>query len=179
MQPWFLHVVTGATRDRLAARARSAALSGKAVPEYQYLPSEITEPYLSRKRKLGFDLYALYGIDKHDHTARQEAMLRNYDLFGAPVGLFFFIDRRMTQGSWLDCGMFMQNMMLLARAADLDTCPQQAWCDVGSVVRVELGVADDYLLLSGMALGHADPNAPENRLVSERMPIDGFVEWHR
>ena len=179
MQPWLVHVVTGETRIRIGKAARQAVIAGTAEAEYRYLPGAIEEPYRTRRRKIGFDLYALYGIDRDDMPARQDAYLRNYDFFGAPVGLFITMDRTMSQGAWLDCGMFMQNVMLAARSFGLETCPQQAWCDVGATVHRELGIPDSRILLSGMAMGHADPDAPENTLVSERAAIDEFATWHR
>ena len=179
MQPWLVHVVTGVSRDRIARSARQAAAAGEEGLEYAYLPEVIKEPYLSRRRKLGYALYALYGIAPHDKAARQDAMLRNYDFFGAPVGLFITMDRAMSMGSWLDCGMFMQNVMIVARAFGLETCPQQAWCDQGRIVHRELGIPQEHILLSGMAIGYRDPVAPENSLVSERVPVDEFTTWHR
>lgn len=131
MQPWLVHVVTGETRARLSRVVSAAAEADETSLEYSYLPEAIPEPYLSRRRKLGFDLYALQGIAREDRPARKAAMLRNYDFFGAPVGLFFTLDRSMTCGSWLDCGMYMQSVMIVARAHGLETCPQQAWCDFG------------------------------------------------
>lgn len=177
-QPWIVHVVTGAARDRLSSAARSAARAGQLCFEYAYLPERMGEPYLSRRRKIGHDLYALYNIDRTDKPARQEAMLRNFDFFGAPVGLFFAMGRQMALGSWLDMGMFMQNVMIVARAFGLETCPQQAWCDHGDVVHHELGIPAEHIILSGMALGHEDPGAPENRLVTERVPAHDFTVRH-
>ncbi|MBB5685953.1 nitroreductase [Sphingobium boeckii] len=179
IQPWLVHVVTGKTRDSLSSAVLRAAEAEETSLEYPYLPARLKEPYLSRRRKVGFDLYALYGIDRHDMPARKAAMMRNFDFFGAPVGLFFTMERDMPQGAWLDCGMFMQNVMITARAYGLETCPQQAWCDFGAVVHAELGIPDDHILLSGMALGTIDPSAPENTLVSERAGVDEFGTWHR
>jgi nitroreductase len=177
-QPWLVHIVTGAALRRLADAGTRAAAAGPTSLEYQYLPDEMPEPYRSRRRKVGHDLYALYGIDRNDHSARQAVMLRNFGFFGAPVGLFYTMDRRLAAGSWLDMGMFMQNVMTMARAAGLETCPQQAWCDVGAVVHRELGIPDDHILLSGMALGHPDPDALENTLVSERIGPRQFTTIH-
>lgn len=179
IQPWQVHVVTGEARDRLAEAGRRAAEAERFGREYVYVPDRLEEPYRSRRRKVGFDLYALYGIDRDDMAARKVAMLRNYDFFGAPVGLFVTMDRAMALGAWIDCGMFMQNIMIVARAFGLETCPQQAWCDVGAVVHEELGIPESRILLSGMALGRMDPDAPENTLVSERVGVDEFATWHR
>jgi nitroreductase len=179
IQPWQVHVVTGAARDRLARAGHEAAEAGQFSLEYTYVADRLEEPWRSRRRKIGFDLYALYGVDRHDMAGRKLAMLRNFDFFGAPVGIFFTMDRTHALGAWLDCGMFMENVMVLARAHGLETCPQQAWCDIGAVVHAELGIPDHHILLSGMALGHIDPAAPENTLVSERVSADEFTTWHR
>ena len=178
-QPWLVHVVTGAARERLSRTVRQAAEQGEECVEYRYIPDPMKEPYLSRRRKLGFDLYALYGINRHDLEARSQAYLRNYDFFGAPVGLFITMERELLLGSWIDCGMFMQNIMTIARAFGLETCPQQAWCDYGPIVHRELSMPDAHILLSGMALGYADPFAPENNLVSERAGTEVFAVRHR
>ena len=174
-QPWQVRVVAGAARDRLSAAVLEAAEAGERSEEYQYMPTPLREPYLSRRRQIGFELYRLYGIDRTDHAARKAAVLRNYDFFGAPVGLFFTLDRDLIHGSWLDCGMFMQNVMVVARAYGLETCPQQAWCDYGSVVRRQLHIPDDQLLISGMAVGYEDTTAVENELVSPRRSAEEFA----
>ena len=176
-QPWLIHVVTGTARERLSRAVIEAAQAEEISLEYDYLPP-MREPYLSRRRKIGHELHALYGIEREDRAARKKAMLRNFDFFGAPVGLFFTMERAMAQGSWLDMGMFMQNAMTVARSLGLETCAQQAWCDYGAVVHRELGIPDEHILLSGLALGYIDPGAPENSLVSERVPPQDFTTFH-
>ena len=178
-QPWLVHVATGAAKDRLSRAVRQAANAGETSFEYDYMPALAREPYLSRRRKVGYDLYALYGIDRHDKAARHAAMLRNFDFFGAPVGMFFTMERELAFGSWLDMGMFMQNVMILARAFGLETCPQQAWCDYGAVVHRELDIPVNHVLISGMALGYIDQDAPENALVTERASPQEFTRFHR
>jgi nitroreductase len=178
IQPWKVHVVTGATRERLSQAVLKAAQDGQRSDEYAYIPSPLPEPYLSRRRQVGFELYRLYGIERTNHEARKQAMLRNFEFFGAPVGLFFVMDRFLLEGSWLDCGMFMQNVMVLAREFGLETCPQQAWCEYGGLVHEHLGISSDEIMLSGMALGYPDLDAPENTLVSDRLPVEGFTFFH-
>jgi nitroreductase len=177
-QPWLVHLVTGGAMERLSEAAVAAAQADELSLEYQYLPDDMPEPYRSRRQKVGYELYALYGIDRADYPARKTAMLRNFRFFGAPVGLFFTMERHMTAGSWLDMGMFMQNVMTVARAHGLETCPQQAWCDVGAVVHRELAIPEGQIILSGMALGHADPEAPENSLVADRVAPREFTRIH-
>ncbi len=177
-QPWHVHVVTGGARARLSQAVLAAAEAGEQSEEYAYAPSPIGEPYLTRRRRVGFELYRLYGIERSDFAGRRQAMLRNFGFFGAPVGIFFTMDRSLLFGSWLDCGMFMQNVMIVARAYGLETCPQQAWCEYGKVVREHLAIPPDQIIVSGMALGRADRDAPENGLVSERVTVDEFAQFH-
>jgi nitroreductase len=177
-QPWHVHVVTGKARERLSQAVLQAAEAGNRCDEYVYAPSPLMEPYLSRRRKIGFDLYKLYGVARDDIAGRKRAALRNFEFFGAPVGLFFTMERCLCEGSWLDCGMFMQNVMILARAYGLETCAQQAWCDFGGIVHEQLGIAETHIMLSGMALGRPYPGAPENTLITEREPVDQFTDFH-
>lgn len=176
-QPWYVHVVTGAARDRMSKAVLEAARAGKRSEEYPYFPDDPGEPYQSRRRKVGFDLYALYGIDRKDMQGRARAGLKNYEFFGAPVGMFFSMDKKMLYGSWLDLGMFMQNVMIVARGYGLETCPQQAWGHYGATVHEVLGLPDSRVMISGMSLGYEDKSAIANTLVSEREPVDGFATF--
>lgn len=176
-QPWKVTVVTGAARDRVSAAVLKTAEAGDGALEYPYMPKELRDPYITRRRRVGYALYNLYGIARDDYPARRAAMLRNFEFFGAPVGLFFSMDRDLLYGSWLDCGMFMQNVMILARAHGLETCPQQAWCEFGPTVHEAIGLPQDQVLISGMAMGVMDPDAPENTLVSEREEVDAFASF--
>lgn len=186
LQPWRVHVLTGAARQRLVDAVCSAFDSQLGKPreenpygaEYDYYPKEFFGSYLARRRKVGFDLYALLGIGKGDHLRMAAQHRRNFEFFNAPVGLIFSIDRRMGQGSWLDYGMFLQSIMLLARAHGLDTCPQAAWVDYHAIIGAQLGFAADEQLVCGMALGYADAAAIENSLTTERAALDEFVVHH-
>ena len=180
LQPWRVHVLTGATRRRLVdavCAAYDADEPGHSA-EYNYYPAEFFEPYLARRRKIGWDLYGLLGIRKGDVDRMKAQMRRNFEFFGAPVGLIFSVDRRMGQGSWLDYGMFLQDVMLAARARGLDTCPQVAWLDYHRIIAKVLGFGPQEQLVCGMALGYADPAAIENSLRTERAALDEFAVFH-
>ncbi len=177
-QPWRVHIALGAAKERLSAAVTAAAQAGPQQDEYRYSPAELPEPYLSRRRKVGFDLYGIAGIARGDMEGRKRQSLKNYTFFGAPVGLFFTMDRCMELGSWLDIGMFMQNVMVVARGYGLETCPQAAWIYYGPVVHKALGIPDAEIILSGMALGFADWNDPLNRLETERAPSTEFAVVH-
>jgi nitroreductase len=179
VQPWKVYACSGAVREALVAEllALHDAGGGGHVHEYAYYPPRWREPYLSRRRKLGWDYYGTVGITREDKAGMHRQHGRNYAFFGAPVGLFFTIDRDLERGSWLDAGMFIQGVMIAARAFDLHTCPQAAFTTYHAVVRRHLSIPDDEILLCGMALGVADAHAPENTLVTEREPVSGFARF--
>ena len=180
-QPWKVAVLTGAAKVRLSARIRAAyddpVERARHSEEYAYYPTEWASPYIDRRRKVGWDLYSLLGIGKADKARMHEQHGRNYEFFGAPVGLIFTIDRVMQQGSWLDYGMFLQSVMVAARARALDTCPQAAFTQFHRVIADELSLPASEMVVCGMSLGHADPAAPENTLVTDREPLAGFVRF--
>ncbi len=176
-QPWLVHVVMGPARDRLAAALTETASASPQQHEYAYSPEPLPEPYLSRRRKVGFDLYGIAGIARSDMAGRKRQSLKNYQLFGAPVALFYCMDRRLELGSWLDLGMFMQNVMTLARGYGLETCPQAAWCYYGPAVHAAVGIPAEQVIVSGMAMGVADWTVPENGLVTERVPATEFARF--
>ncbi len=178
MQPWIVHVVTGASRARVGDAVRDAARSGRRSPDYVYYPDEFFEPFKSRRRKIGFDLYALLGIGRDDAAARARQSEANFAFFGAPVGLFVTVNRRLNPGSWLDCFMFIQNLLLVARGHRLETCAQASWIPYAGTVRQTLGINEEEVLLCGIALGYPDPDAPENALATERAPVETFTTWH-
>lgn len=181
-QPWQVHVLTGSARQRLSDRILAVYDDPEALAEHQqeyaYYPKEWTSPFLERRRKVGWDLYRLLGIAKEDKARMHEQHGRNYRFFDAPVGLIFSIPRVMETGSWLDYGMFLQSVMIAARARGLHTCPQAAFTQFHRIIAEELGFAPDQMLVCGMALGYADPNAPENQLVTERAPVSEFARFY-
>lgn len=180
-QPWKVYVLTGAARARLS----NAILAVNADPEqarehteeYAYYPREWTSPYIDRRRKVGWDLYSLLGLGRDNKAGMAAQHARNYAFFDAPVGLIFTIDRIMAQGSWLDYGMFLQNIMVAARARGLDTCPQAAFTQYHRIISAELDLPASEMVVCGMALGWADPKRVENTLVTEREPSHGFARF--
>lgn len=180
-QPWQVHVLTGAALARVAGRIQAAYLDPQQNAahreEYAYYPTEWRSPYIDRRRKVGWDLYGLLGIAKTDKARMQHQHGRNFIFFDAPVGLIFTIDRVMQQGSWLDYGMFLQNIMVAARARGLHTCPQAAFTQFHRLIAEELQLAPEQMLVCGMSMGHADPAAIENSLVTERAPVAEFTRF--
>jgi nitroreductase len=180
-QPWQVHVLTGAAKqrlcDRIGAIYEDPVELARHEREYDYYPKEWTSPYLERRRKVGWDLYALLGLAKTDRAGMHRQHGRNYRFFDAPVGLIFSIDRVLRQGSWLDYGMFLQNIMVAARARGLHTCPQAAFTQFHRVIAEELAFKPEQMLVCGMALGYADPEAVENSLVTERAEVAEFARF--
>ncbi len=179
MQPWHVFVVTGEkkaaiTRDVLAMHNGPRELQ---EPEYLYYPKVFFEPYKSRRRKIGWDMYSLLGIERGEHEKMHAQAGENFRFFGAPVGLFFFVEKALELGSWLDCAMFIQNVMLSARGQGLHTCSQAAWPPFHKAVKRQLDLDDHMVLLCGMAIGHEDQGAPVNRLRTEREPVEAFATF--
>jgi nitroreductase len=182
LQPWRVHVLTGEPKAALS-RAILAAFddpveAAKHREEYPYYPVEWVSPYIERRRKIGWDLYGLLGIGKADKERMHRQHGRNYVFFDAPVGMIFTIDRILTQGSWLDYGAFLQSIMVAARGRGLHTCPQQAFARFHRIIEQQLDIPPTQMVVCGMALGHADPSAIENTLVTEREPVAGFAQFH-
>jgi nitroreductase len=180
-QPWKVHVLTGAAKERLSDRILAAyadpAQAREHVEEYAYYPREWVSPFVDRRRKVGWDLYALLGLTRDNKAGMAAQHGRNYRFFDAPVGMIFTIDRIMEQGSWLDYGMFLQNIMVAARGRGLDTCPQAAFTQFHRIISAELGLPDSEMVVCGMALGYADPDKVENTLVTEREPVSSFARF--
>lgn len=178
MQPWKVQVLTGAAKDRLSAAILNAFDGDEEHSgEWAYYPKKFRDPYLTRRRKVGWDLYGLLGIEKGDSERMHAQHGRNHLFFDAPVGLIFTIDRDLEIGSWLDYGMFLQNVMVLARSHGLETCPQAAFAPYHKVIRAELGLDEIEAVVCGMSLGYADWDKVENTLVTERAPLEDFVTF--
>lgn len=179
MQPWKVHVLTGPAKDRLSDALMQAFDSGETHEgEWAYYPKKFRDPYLARRRKVGWDLYGLLGIEKGDFERTHAQHGRNYTFFDAPVGLIFLIDSDLEIGSWLDYGMFIQNVMVLARSHGLETCPQAAFAPYHKVIRRALDLADGEAVVCGMSLGYADWGRVENTLITERASLDAFATFH-
>ena len=160
----------------LAPLVQAAPLGGGA--EYHVYPKNLQEPYRSRRFKVGEDMFGLIGVKRDDKQGRVRQFARNYDFFGAPVGMFFFVDRSMGPPQWSDIGMFMQNLMLVARERGLESCAQEAWSAWHNEVAEFLGVGPELMLFCGMAVGYGDQDAPINRLRAERVAVEEFASFH-
>ena len=179
IQPWRVRVLTGAARQRLVDAVLSfrAANPGEEHWSYTYYPAKWQEPFLSRRRKVGWDLYGLLGITRADTDRIQAQHNRNFAFFDAPVGLIFSIDGDLERGSWLDYGMFLQSLALAAEAEGLATCLQACWVAHADIVASTLAFTANEKIVCGMALGHADPESPVNRLTTERAAVAEFTTF--
>ena len=180
MQPWQVHVVRSDVKQRLCDAVCHAFDHEKDQHqgECKVYPERWFDPYISRRRKVGWDLYGLLNIGKSEREKMHVQHRRNFQFFDAPVGMIFTIHRELAIGSWLDYGMFLQNIMLLAREQGLHSCPQAAWTDFHQVIRKVLPVSADEIIVCGLALGYADESAIENSLLTERAEVADFVQFH-
>ena len=180
MQPWRAHVLAGEIKNKLAQAVVDAFLNGRPgdyKSEYKYYPDQFAEPYLSRRRKVGFDMYGLLGIARGETDKMKAQHARNFVFFDAPVGIIFTIDRRLEIGSWLDYGMFLENVLLAARAHGLETCPQAAFANYHGVVRDVLGLEDDEIVICGLSLGVEDHSHVVNTLETHREKVADFATF--
>lgn len=179
MQPWQVAVVRGDSKRRIGEAIIAAHDAGQTeTPDYQYYPSEWFDPYKSRRKATGLALYGALNIGREDTQARIDAWNNNYRFFGAPVGLLVFIDRRLAQGSWIDTGMFLQNIMLAAENEGLATCPQASLAEYPNIVRDILGIDQQMALVCGLSLGYPDPQAAVNAYRTPREPVEAFTTWY-
>jgi nitroreductase len=181
IQPWKVHVLGGERKAELTRRILAAfddpEQAKQHTREYAYYPEKWVSPYVDRRRKIGWDMYGLLGIGKGDFARTHAQHARNYAFFDAPVGLMITMDRVMERGSLIDCGMFLENLMIAARARGLDTCPQAAFLEYHRIIAEVVGIPDHEMLICGMSLGYADPAAKINTLVTEREPVEGFARF--
>ncbi|MBC7715734.1 MAG: nitroreductase [Pseudorhodobacter sp.] len=180
-QPWNVWVLTGEAKHSLSRKLQAVhndpAEAATHTEDYAYYPTQWQSPFIERRRKVGWDLYSLLGLAKTDKAGMHAQHGRNYEFFGAPVGLMFTIDRVMQQGSWLDYGMFMQSLMVAARGRGLDTCPQAAFNSYHRIILPHIGAPAEHRLVCGMSLGYADTSAVANTLITEREPVASFARF--
>ena len=180
-QPWKVYVLTGKSLAQLTKKITAVhndlIASKQHVEEYNYYPMKWIAPYVDRRRKVGWDLYSLLGLGRENKEGMHAQHGRNFIFFDAPVGLIFTIDRAMEQGSWLDYGMFLQNIMLAARARGLDTCPQAAFTQYHKILADVLSLPENEMVVCGMSLGYADMSKVENTLHTEREKLENFVKF--
>jgi len=184
-QPWRVYVVQGVARERIVRDVCAAHDAIRARPElaneyreaYDYYPEKWVSPYIDRRRENGWSLYGLLGITKGDKDAMHAQHQRNFRFFDAPVGLFVAIDRVMGRGSLVDCGMFLQNIMIAARARGLHTCPQAAWNGFAKIIQPIIGAGENEMLVCGMSLGYADVEALVNTFHTPRVATEEFTRW--
>ncbi|RLA10812.1 MAG: nitroreductase [Gammaproteobacteria bacterium] len=179
LQPWKVSVLAGDARD---AFVNAVAERMKETPfgegaEYEVYPADLEEPYRGRRRKVAKQLYDLTGVEWNDKGARARQMALNFTFFGAPVGMFVSIDRKMGPPQFADLGIFLQSVMLLAREKGLHTCAQEAWSTWGKSIREFTNIGEDELVFCGVALGYADPDAVVNDLYAERASVDEFAHF--
>ncbi len=184
-QPWKVYVLQGNSRDSLVEQCCAAHDALRADPslveqyreEYDYYPEKWVSPYIDRRRENGWSLYGLLGITKGDKDKMHAQHQRNFRFFDAPVGLMFTLDKVMGRGSLVDYGMFLQNIMVAAKAHGLDTCPQAAWNGFSKIILPHIGAGENEMLVCGMALGYADPSDPVNGFHTPREPVASFTHW--
>jgi nitroreductase len=184
-QPWKVYVLQDAARDSLVEKVCAAhdaiyadpSLAAQYAQPYDYYPDRWVSPYIDRRRENGWGLYGLLGIARGEKDRMHAQHQRNFRFFDAPVGLMFTLARVMGRGSLVDYGMFLQNIMVAARAHGLHTCPQAAWNGYARIILPHIGAGEDEMLVCGMSLGYADTAARVNSFHTPREPVESFTRW--
>lgn len=176
-QPWHVHVLAGEPKRALGEALVAAFQQGR-LPPSAHFPDPLPQAFGDRQADFAQRYYDCLGIARDDGAARSRQTQRNFSFFGAPVGLIFAIDGRLTRHSWLDLGLFVQNVMIAAKARGLDTCPQVSFARFHPVIASHLSMDPDDVTACGMSMGYADPEAPVNRMDMPRQPLEAFVRVH-
>jgi nitroreductase len=174
LQPWRVYALAGAPLAEFNALVAANPMGEPA--EYDIYPPDLWEPFRTRRFQSGEDLYAAIGVPREDKPARLKQLAKNWQFFGAPVGLFFCIDRKLGPPQWADLGMYMQTVMLLACEKGLDTCSQESWARYPKTVARFVGLPDDHMLFAGMAMGYRDESHPINACRTRRDPFEAWCE---
>jgi len=179
MQPWRAVALAGVALEAFREALAVGFLAGAPAEarDYKYYPDPFFEPYLSRRRKVGWDLYGHLGIGRGETAKMREQVAHNLRFFGAPVGLVCVIDRRLEIGSWIDYGMFLQNIAVAARARGLDTCHMAVFAQFPGTIRRLLELEEHDVVVCGVAIGHEDRDWPANRLRTARVPAAAFTDF--
>ena len=178
LQPWRVYALAGDALASFKESVRSrieAGVMGE-PPGYAVYPPDLWEPFRRRRRETGAQRYAALGASEKDPAALRDLTIRNYGFFGAPVGLFFCLDRRLGPPQWSDLGMYMQTLMLLAVERGLDTCPQEIWSNWPGLIADYLNLPEDHMVFAGMSMGYRDPDHPLNAIRTPREPFEAFAE---
>ena len=177
LQPWRVYALSGEPLEAFKAIIAAKLVAGESeTPEYDVYPHNLWEPFKKRRRDTGAQRYAALGVNDKDKAALKELGERNYRFFGAPVGLFFCLDRRLGPPQWSDMGMYMLSVMLLAAERGLDTCPPESWSNWPVSIRAFLGQPVELMLFAGMSMGYRDPDDPLNAIRTAREPFEVYAE---
>lgn len=178
VQPWVVHVVSGNAAERmriaLHERAKSGAEPSPDFPLTGGYPGE----YRARQIGAAKALFAATGVAREDVAARTDSFLRNFRFFDAPHAAFIFMPRWAGIREAADCGMYAQSLMLALTALGFGSCAQGALSHYADIVREQLSVPDDLLLLFGLAFGSEDIAHPANTTRTVREPIDRATVFH-
>lgn len=175
LQPWKIYILNNASMKNFLSFQQK--FNKPEISEYDIYPPKLKEPYRTYRYELGEEMYSILGIPREDKESRIKQVLKNFEFFGAPAGLFCYVDKQMGPPQWSDLGMFLSTFMLLAKEAGLDTCAQEAWSIKNRCVSEFISASSDEMLFCGMAIGYADKNDPINTLKSSRSPLNEWAKF--
>lgn len=182
MQPWIVYAISNKeVLDKIGDDIIAHIDAGGDVDQFiQYYPIKWKNPYKLRRMKTGAGLYERMGVERKDKDKRQELWYDNYRWFGAQTVFFVCTDKSLidgAEGALIDCGAYMQNIMLASQAYGIDSCPQGSTTEYGKIIAKTLELPDNLALLYSVVLGYEDDSAVQNSYQPERVPMEEIVTF--
>ena len=177
-QSWHVEVLRGVAREKLGQRLCASFDAGVSpAPDYVNRPAAMNPSHVERARLAGIGLFAARGIERDDIAARRMHDRDNLRFYGAPVAMIFHVPGNAEAGTFLDMGMFVQNVMLGLVSFGLGSCPQYSVAGYGFVIREELRLTPDRVIVCGLSVGYPDTDAPVNGFYPARALLEEYSSW--
>ena len=182
MQPWVSYAISNKETLKNVGDAIIETMNGGVMNDQfiQYYPVKWVNPYKKRRIVTGSGLYKLMEVDRKDEATRTQMWHDNFRWFGAQTVIFVFTDKANideSQGVLLDCGAYMQSIMLAAQEFGIDSCPQGSTTEFGKVVARALDIPDNLALLYSVVLGYEDTSSKINSYQPARVALKDTVTF--
>lgn len=175
-QPWMVTLTRPAETDRLRAAMLDAAMSAPAGPDLPF-PKRYDGIYKTRRSACGWQLYDAVGVEKGDRAASARQGMENFRFFGAPHVAVLTSPANLGPYGAVDVGAYVTAFMLAAEALGVATIAQAAIAPFADVLRQELDLPADRLVVCGIAFGFEDTAHPANSYRTPRADLSEVVTW--
>ncbi|MEA3369748.1 MAG: nitroreductase [Campylobacterota bacterium] len=182
MQPWTVYAISNKqvlknVGDAIIEKMNEGVEHDQFI---QYYPVKWVNPYKKRRIVTGAGLYKLMEVDRKDNDTRIKMWHDNFRWFGAQTVIFVCTDKANIDGAagaLIDCGAYMQSLMLAAQEFGIDSCPQGSTTEFGKVVARTLELPENLALLYSVVLGYEDTNEKINSYQPDRVALKDSVTF--